>query len=233
MPAASLAAEPVFRGRPVIKVCGLIDPAEASACLAAGVDWLGLNFHPPSPRSVSVDRAREVLNAFDRDPADCAVGLFVGLPPAEVAAACRALEMKRIQLHGDEPPEDLVELADFFLIRAFRLRDASSVRVMAAYLERAARLGRSPDAVLIDAWSPSAFGGTGASIGASILADLPAIARLMLAGGLTPENVAERAAVATPWMVDVASGVESSPGRKDPAKVRAFISALRPSTSSS
>ncbi|WP_165066721.1 phosphoribosylanthranilate isomerase [Paludisphaera rhizosphaerae] len=223
---ASLVAEPVFRGSPGIKVCGLIDPAEASACLAAGVDWLGLNFHPQSPRSVSVDRAREVLHAFDRDPADCAVGLFVGRPPVEVATICRTLGLTRIQLHGDEPPEDLVALGDFFLIRAFRLRDESSVRGMATYLERTERLGRSPDAILIDAWSPTAFGGTGASIGASILADLPPIRRLMLAGGLTPENVAERVAVVNPWMVDVASGVESSPGRKDPAKVKALLAAV-------
>lgn len=232
MPAAPLAIEPVLRGSPGIKVCGLIDPAEASACLAAGVDLLGLNFHPPSPRSVSIDRAREVLNVLDRDLAKCAVGLFVDRPPHEVAAVCRSLGVVRIQLHGDEPPEDLVALADFFLIRAFRLRDATSVRGMAAYLERADRLGRSPDAILIDAWSPSAFGGTGASIDTPILADLPPIARLMLAGGLTPENVAERVAVVNPWMVDVASGVESAPGRKDPAKVGAFISALRRSPAS-
>lgn len=225
----SLVAEPAFRGSPGVKVCGLIDPAEASDCLAAGVDWLGLNFHPPSPRSVSVDRAREVLRVFDRDPAGCSVGLFVGRPPEEVAAVCRTLGLERVQLHGEEPPEDLVALGDFFLIRAFRLRDELSVGVMAAYLERAERLGRSPDAILIDAWSPTAFGGTGASIGSSILSNLPPIRRLMLAGGLTPENVAERVALAKPWMVDVASGVESALGRKDPAKVKRLLAALRTS----
>lgn len=221
-----LAAAPAFRETPGIKVCGLIEPAEAVDCLAAGVDWIGLNFHPPSPRFASPDRARAVLSACDR--ADAFVGLFVDRPPAEVAATCRALGLSRVQLHGDEPPEDLAELADFFLIRAFRLRDASAVAAMSAYLERAEELGRRPDAVLIDAWSPSAFGGTGATISASLLDDLPPIPRLMLAGGLTPENVAPRAALVRPWMVDAASGVESAPGRKDPAKVRNLVHALRP-----
>lgn len=221
-------ADPSFRGVPGVKVCGLTDPDEARDCLAAGVDWLGLNFHPPSPRSIPIDRAREIVAALDRDPSDVAVGLFVDRPPAEVAATSRAVGLSRVQLHGGEPPEDLVELSEFFLIRAFRLRDAASVRAMATYLDRAERLGRPPDAVLIDAWSPGAFGGTGAMIDPSILADLPPLPRLMLAGGLTPENVAARSRIARPWMVDLASGVESAPGRKSPDKVRALIQALRP-----
>ena len=224
----SCAADPVFPGGLGIKVCGLTDPAEARACLAAGVDWIGLNFHPPSPRFLTTERAGAVLNAFDRDPAGLAVGLFVGRPPAEIAAACRGLGITRVQLHGDEPPEDVAELSDFFVIRAFRLRDASTVRAMSAYLERCGRLGREPDAILVDAWSPTAFGGTGTLIGSSILSELPPIRRLILAGGLTPENVAERAAAARPWMVDAASGVESAPGRKDPDRVRQLVQALRP-----
>lgn len=219
--------EPPFRGRPGVKVCGLTDPSEARDCLAAGVDWLGLNFHPPSPRSITIDRAREIGDTLDQDPADVAVGLFVDRPPSQVAATCRATGLRRIQLHGGEPPEDLVELADFFLIRAFRLRDVDSVRAMAAYLERADRLGRPPDAILIDAWAPGALGGTGAMIDPSLLADLPPLPRLMLAGGLNPENIAARVQTARPWMVDLASGVESSPGRKDPAKVHSLLLALR------
>lgn len=221
--------EPPFRGRTGVKVCGLVHPAEARDCLAAGVDWLGLNFHPPSPRSIPIDRAREIVAALDRDPADVVVGLFVDRPPAEVAATCRAVGLSRVQLHGDEPPEELVDLAEFFLIRAFRLRDAASIRAMATYLERAERLGRPPDVVLIDAWSPGAFGGTGAMIDPSLLADIPPIPRLMLAGGLTPENVRARVRIVRPWMVDLASGVESSPGRKDPDRVRALIRALHDS----
>ncbi len=220
-------AEPCFRGRPGVKVCGLTVPDEARECLDAGVDWLGLNFHPPSPRSITVDRAREIVAALDREPSDVAVGLFVDRPPADVAATCRAVGLARVQLHGNEPPEDLAELAEFFLVRAFRLRDADSIRAMADYLGRAERLGRVPDAVLIDAWSPGAFGGTGTMIDPSLLADLPPLPRLILAGGLTPENVAARARAASPWMVDLASGVESSPGRKDVARVRSLISALR------
>jgi len=223
----ALPAPPFFRGRPGVKICGLTVPAEARDCLAAGADWIGLNFHPPSPRSITIARAGEILAALDRDSADAVVGLFVDRPAAEVAATCRGLGLARAQLHGDEPPEDLVVLAEFFLIRAFRLRDADSVRAMASYLERAERLGRLPDAVLIDAWAPSAFGGTGALIDPALLGDLPPIPRLVLAGGLTPENVAARVRIVDPWMVDVASGVESSPGRKDLAKVRALLRAVR------
>jgi phosphoribosylanthranilate isomerase len=221
--------EPPLRGRPGVKVCGLTVPDEARDCLAAGVDWLGLNFHPPSPRSITVDRARAIVAALDHDPSEVAVGLFVDRSPPEVAATCRAVGLVRVQLHGNEPPENLAELAEFFLIRAFRLRDADSIRAMATHLERAERLGRLPDAVLIDAWSPAAFGGTGAMIDPLLLADLPPIPRLILAGGLTPENVADRSRVAKPWMVDLASGVESSPGRKDLARVRSLLSALRDS----
>jgi len=218
--------QPVLQGGPGIKVCGLTVPAEAVDCLAAGVDWIGLNFHPPSPRFAPIDRARGIVRACEQ--ADAFVGLFVDRPPAEIVATCRDLGLSRIQLHGDEPPEALAALADFFVIRAFRLRDASSVRAMIEHLERADRLGRAPDAVLIDAWSPSAFGGTGTTIASSLLGDLPPIPRLMLAGGLTPENVATASAAVRPWMVDLASGVESTPGRKDPAKVRALVRALRP-----
>ena len=224
----SLVADAAFRSSPGVKVCGLTIPDEARACRSAGVDWLGLNFHPPSPRSITVDQAAAILSALDEDPTDFAVGLFVDRPAADVASTCRSLGLRRVQLHGDEPPQALVELADFFLIRAFRLRDAASVLAMRSYLETAHDLGRAPDAVLIDAWSPGAFGGTGSLIAESLLADLPPLPRLILAGGLTPDNVSARVASARPWMVDLASGVELAPGRKDPAKVHALIRALRP-----
>jgi phosphoribosylanthranilate isomerase len=95
------------------------------------------------------------------------------------------------------------------------------------YLERASAAGRSPDAVLVDAHVLGQVGGTATLVAEDVLAEIPPLPRLILAGGLTPENVAERVARAHPWMVDVASGVESSPGRKDPAKVAAFIQAAR------
>lgn len=217
--------ELIFRPGPGVKVCGLTEPANALDCLRAGADWIGLNFHPPSPRALTAERAEGILRALGAPNA--AVGLFVNRPPREVRDLCRSLGIRRVQLHGDEPPEDLLELGEFFLIRAFRLKDAAAVAAMSSYLERAERLGRAPDAVLIDGWAPGLAGGTGAVVADEAIAALPRLSRLMLAGGLTPENVAQRAALARPWMVDVASGVESAPGIKDAAKVRALVRAAR------
>jgi phosphoribosylanthranilate isomerase len=134
-----------------------------------------------------------------------------------------------IQLHGDESPEDLNALDRFWIIRAFRLGTADDVDAMKDYLSRAEALGRPPDAVLVDAFVRGQPGGTGMLLAEEVARRIPPVSRLILAGGLTPDNVAEQVARLRPWMVDVASGVESAPGRKDPAKVAAFIRAARSS----
>ena len=209
----------------LVKVCGLTDRDEAVATAAAGADWIGLNFHPASPRRVDLATAAAIVAALP--PPAQAVGLFVDRPPAEVAEVAARVGLRIVQLHGDEPVEDLVALQGLEVVRAFRLRDAASVARMRDDLERAARLGRPPDAVLVDAYAPDRAGGTGRPIDEALLDDLPPLPRLILAGGLTPENVAARVARLRPWMVDVASGVESTPGHKDPAKVAAFVRAAR------
>lgn len=210
---------------PNIKVCGLTCTADALACADLGVNWLGLNFHPGSPRKVDPAIAAEIVATL---PATCAaVGLFVGRPPSEVRAIAGSVGIPILQLHGDEPPEDLVALADFTLVRAFRIGDVAAIDRLNDYLERCRTLGREPDHVLVDGYLPGQAGGTGQSIGLTLLDQLPTIPGLILAGGLTPENVADRVVRVRPWMVDVASGVESSPGRKDPARVRAFVAAVR------
>jgi phosphoribosylanthranilate isomerase len=208
-----------------IKVCGLTRPDEALACARLGADWIGLNFHPGSPRRVDPAAAAEIIDALP--PEAEAVGLFVDRPPGEVADLAARLGLRVVQLHGQEPPEDLLALTPFRIVRAFRLGDAGAVARMIVELARCEALGRSPDAVLVDAFVAGQAGGTGQSIEADLLAMLPPLPRLVLAGGLTPENVADRVARARPWMVDVASGVESSPGRKDPDRVAAFIRAAR------
>lgn len=214
----------MFRQSPGIKVCGLTEPANALDCLQAGADWLGLNFHPASPRYVAIERAEAILSALPSR--SVAVGLFVNRPPDEIKAVCDRLGLSRVQLHGDEPAEDVAALGDLFVIRAFRLRDASAVAEMSDYLERGAWLGRPPDALLIDAWTPGLYGGAGALIADDLIEGVPPHPRLMLAGGLTADNVASRVARVRPWMVDAASGVESSPGIKDLDKVRALVHAL-------
>jgi phosphoribosylanthranilate isomerase len=208
-----------------IKICGVTDPAEARAVEAAGADWIGLNFYPPSPRYVDPPRAGAILDAMaDRARA---VGLFVGRPAAEIREGARRLGLGVVQLHGDEPPEILPELEGLTVVKAFRIRDVGSLLELQAFLERALELGRLPDVVLVDAHVPGVPGGTGRGIADDLLPLLPPLPRLALAGGLTPENVADRVRAVRPWMVDVAGGVEAAPGRKDPGRVAAFVAAVR------
>ncbi|HWE38130.1 MAG TPA: phosphoribosylanthranilate isomerase [Isosphaeraceae bacterium] len=214
----------------LVKVCGVTTPADAAAAASAGADWIGLNFHPGSPRRVDEPTAARILAAL---PAGVEpVGLFVDRPAAEVAAVAGRLGLRVVQLHGSEPVADLVALAHLQVVRAFRLGNLDDVARMSSYLARAAELGHRPHAVLVDAFVAGVAGGTGVSIAAPLLDAIPAHPRLILAGGLTPANVADRVALVRPWMVDVASGVEpaGSPGRKDPDLVAAFIRAARASS---
>jgi len=155
------------------------------------------------------------------------VGLFVNRPPAEVVELADGIGLHTVQLHGDEPPEDLLVLGRFRIIRAFRLGGPDDIRTMNDYLDRADDLGRPPDAVLVDALIPCVSGGTGTLLADHVLDLLRPLPHLILAGGLDPQNVADRVARVRPWMVDVASGVEAAPGRKDPVKVAAFVHAVR------
>lgn len=208
-----------------VKVCGVTDPAIARTCAGSGVRWIGLNFHPGSPRHLDESRARAIVHALPSGVS--AVGLFVDRPAAEVLGRAERVGLDYIQLHGSEPIEYLDRLAPWPVVRAFRIRDRAAVDAMAADLDRAERLGSPPFAILLDAHVPGQLGGTGHAIPTTLLDDLPAHPRIMLAGGLTPDNVADRVAQFNPWMVDVASGVESAPGRQDPARVAAFVAAVR------
>ena len=208
-----------------IKICGLTSVGDALACVSGGADWIGLNFHPGSSRRIEPSLASEIVAALP--PSAHAVGLFVDRPPDEVASLADRIGLKTVQLHGDEPPTDLVALGHLRIIRAFRLGDTEAVACMLRYLSRSQELGRPPDAVLVDAHVAGQPGGTGHAIASELLRVLPPLPNLILAGGLTPENVAGRIGQVRPWMVDVASGVESSPGRKDPGRVAAFVRAAR------
>jgi phosphoribosylanthranilate isomerase len=213
----------------LVKVCGLRDVRNALGCAQSGADWIGLNFHPASPRSISVERGAEIADALQGSAEP--VGLFVNRPIQEVVEVAASVGLRTIQLHGDESPEYLGELKliaasrNLKIIRAFRLGDPASVDRMIAYLDRTEELACPPYGILIDAYVPGQAGGTGQSIPPEILDRLPDHPRLILAGGLDPSNVADRVALVRPWMVDVASGVESSPGMKDVAKVAAFVAA--------
>lgn len=206
-----------------VKICGVTTPEDAWLAAEAGADAVGLNFYPRSPRYLPPRQAVDVVRALPAFTA--AVGVFVGLPPRQVCALAYQLGLRAVQTYDPEPPDE--DLFPFAHIAAFRVRDTVDVDGIRQYVERATARGRRPAAVLVDAHVPGQMGGTGRLVPWELLAGFDPGVPLILAGGLTPENVAAAVAAVRPWGVDVASGVESAPGRKDPARVRAFVQAAR------
>lgn len=203
-----------------VKICGVtsLDDAEHAAQLGA---WaVGLNHHRASPRYCPPDAAAGIGAALKRR---CEVaGVFVNPTLDELATAADQEHLTMLQLHGDEGPAFCAEAArrtGCKVIRAVRVRSAADLR--------AAEVFRT-DFHLFDAHQPGTRGGTGESFDWELLARRSSVIPAILAGGLTPANVAEAIAVAEPFAVDVASGVEAEPGRKDPALVAAFLEAARP-----
>ncbi|HEX5103968.1 MAG TPA: phosphoribosylanthranilate isomerase [Pirellulaceae bacterium] len=234
-----------------IKICGITSVQDARLAAEAGADAIGLNFYAQSPRHVAADLAGEIARRLREDYSPDQVqivAVFVNHAPDEILWTLREADLYAsglcLQLHGDEPPALLHELQAHGLgtaghllqatghvpavpvIRALRC-PGSELAAATHYLEECKRQSASPQGVLIDAFQPGAYGGTGAR------ADWAAVRRrswslpLILAGGLTPDNVTEAIATARPDAVDVASGVESAPGQKDLAKVRAFVAGAK------
>lgn len=209
-----------FSNNVAIKVCGITNIDDAMECAAVGVEMLGLNFSPQSLRCLSPANAAETVAAvraeFDKPRF---VGVFVNQDRALVESLAKDLALDAVQLHGDEDPEYVRNLKAPFVIKALRVGPQFSVSSAAVY---------DCDAILLDNWSASAPGGTGEIFPWSIAASLrPLVRRLFLAGGLTPENITEGVRVVRPFAVDVCSGVEDKPGRKNHAKLHRFIQALR------
>jgi phosphoribosylanthranilate isomerase len=276
-----------------IKICGITSPEDALLAAEAGADAIGLNFYEQSPRYVTPERGAEISQALNHqfenrpDLIPTVIGVFVtdrNLPGTAVATALgreQAVEqrsnelwqtaltagLRGFQLHGDEPPELILDLniandrhgfswferwispdPIFPIVRAFRCRETNlleasdylrrCIEVSDEFKETAKKMAGSdvanfpvlPSAVLLDAYAPGAYGGTGQIVDWNVVRnerDLLMGLPVILAGGLTPENVAEAIATAQPDAVDVASGVESSPGKKDPDKVRRFVDEAR------
>jgi phosphoribosylanthranilate isomerase len=222
-----------------LKICGITNPDDALYAVDQGADALGLNFYSRSPRFVSRELAAAIVDAVDAAHEASIGGVFVNEPEDGWQLTRFQSGIHFSQFHGDEPPEFIARMRHlrdtnpvvypFFTVKAFRCQGTSLADVR-RYLDTCETAGGLPDAVLLDAYSPNSYGGTGAVIDWNIVReqrhqflDLPVI----LAGGLTPDNVAEAIRTARPDGVDVASGVELSPGKKDPAKVRDFIAAAR------
>lgn len=210
-----------------IKICGITNPDDALATARAGADAIGLNFYPRSPRFVSIEMTRQIVSVLP--PEMVKVGLFVNAPAADVCRLYDDLQLDLIQLHGDEPPEYLALLAPRPTMRAFRV-GPDRLRPIVEYLDRCRKLQSTPRFVLIDSLVPGEYGGTGKVADWSAAREYLAqsgMPPLALAGGLTPQNVADAIHAVRPAAVDVASGVESSPGHKDPIAVEAFVQAAR------
>lgn len=208
-----------------IKICGITNVDDAQTAADAGADAIGLNFYSGSSRFIARDKARAIVNAVgDRV---CKVGVFVNAPVDEVIAISDELHLDLIQLHGDEPPDMLRALSPRKVMKAFRIGEAGLAPVR-AWFEACTRMSLFPERVLLDAFRPGQYGGTGQIVDwptAATYARTPGLPPLVLAGGLTPANVAEAIHAVKPAAVDTAGGVESSPGVKDAAKMRAFIEA--------
>jgi len=194
----------------LVKICGVTTVDDAVLAVRAGAGAIGLNFYPRSPRHVGIETAGSICTAL---PAHVwRVGVFVDTARQEVNAIAERLGLDTLQFHGDEPPEYCRDWAQR-TIKALRVRDADTLRRSRDY---------AVDFILADAYVEGLAGGTGQSVPREWLAGVDP-AHLILAGGLTPDNVAAVVRQVRPMGVDVASGVESMAGRKDPERLRRFI----------
>lgn len=224
-----------------IKICGVTTPEDAALAVAAGATAIGLNFFPRSKRFVSAEQASAIVASL---PATVMpVGVFVDADAAAILATCSTVGLRGVQLHGAETPADVAAArrtlapSGLLLIKALATQNQSAQDVL-AYLDACAQLGGLPGVVLLDA-ATGASAGHGApgdwSTSRRIAAGLQRTVseephgapapRVVLAGGLAPANVAQAIAAVHPAGVDVASGVESAPGRKDAALLAAFVAA--------
>lgn len=204
-----------------VKVCGITQLEDALAAIAAGADVLGFNTIPASKRYLDNESIRSIVQALRQNSASpvLSVAVVADLPTARAHALHAELGVDRLQLHGDETPERLVELGAI-AFKALRIADAADVAHASAF---------PGHPLLVDAKVQGQLGGTGHAIDWPLVEPLARARPLILAGGLTPENVAVAVRTVQPWAVDVASGVErdGDPRRKDPEKMRRFVDAAR------
>lgn len=199
-----------------VKICGLTNLPDAQAAVAAGADLLGFIFAEASPRRLTIEAAAAITREIP--PHILKVGVFVNPTEDLVLQALRACELGLLQFHGQETPEFCTSFG-VMNMKAFRVRDERSLRALKDY---------PTDAWLLDTFSEKQAGGTGQTFDWALAVAAKKLGRpIFLAGGLTPENVAEAVRQVQPFAVDVSSGVELSPGKKDHGKVEAFIRAAK------
>ena len=200
----------------IVKICGITNVEDGLAAAEAGADALGFIFYEQSPRYVPIEKAATVVR--DLPPMIVKVGVFVDAEEEVVYRAVRECGLNLLQFHGSESPEYCVQFG-LMSMKAFPIRDAQSLARITDF---------NTDAWLLDAYSPDKLGGTGERFNWDLAIEVRKLGRpIFLAGGLTPENVAEAVRHVEPYAVDVSSGVEASPGKKDHGKVKAFIDAAK------
>jgi phosphoribosylanthranilate isomerase len=197
-----------------VKICGITNPADAQAAVEAGADALGFIFYEKSPRYVALKQAAEISRQIP--PFIMRVGLFVNAQADFVLRAIGDCGLTMLQFHGDEAPEFCTQFG-LMNMKAFRVHGPETLKEIPQY---------KTDAYLLDAYSSTTLGGTGEKFNWDLAVEAQKFGKpIFLAGGLTPSNVVEAIRKVHPFGVDVSSGVESAPGKKDHAKVKAFITA--------
>ncbi len=213
-----------------VKICGVTTLDNALLVAEAGADLIGLNFYPKSPRFLTVEAARRLGDGLRQtlgERCPLLAGVFVNESAETIRSVMDAVQLDLAQLSGDES-EDVLAALDGQAIKAIRPRSREeALRLAARYLSHAPQEARFPS-LLLDAYHKELYGGTGEQASVEAARAVKEITpRVLLAGGLTPDNVGERARLIQPWGVDVASGVETDqPGIKDAGKVRAFVEAV-------
>lgn len=217
-----------------IKICGITTLKDALAAIEAGADMLGFNFYIKSPRYLTPERCQEITTVLQKDFSHITlVGVFVNSAVSEIRTILEIARLDLAQLHGDETPEMLAELGQR-AYKAIRLKtepgtdfEADEPITSAIRFSGSESVTSSAPALLVDAAVKGVYGGSGMVADWSAAAKLSKRFPLLLAGGLTPENVSEAVRQVRPWGVDVASGVESSPGVKNAEKMKAFVHAIQ------
>jgi phosphoribosylanthranilate isomerase len=194
-----------------IKICGITNIEDAMVAVEAGADALGFVFYEKSPRFINPVRAAEIILRLP--PFIQTVGLFVDEDAEKINWTADYCGLDLVQLHGNESPEDCLEV-NRRVIKAFRVQNIVSIDPLNKY---------QVSGYLLDAWSPDAYGGTGRTFNWELAGAARKFGPIILAGGLSPDNVAEAIKSVNPYGVDVSSGVESAPGKKDAALVKKFI----------
>lgn len=201
-----------------VKICGITNWTDARNAFEAGADFLGFNFYRRSPRYIAPAAARRIVRRLPEGVSS--VGVFVNESEAATLSIAREVGLDLVQLHGDETPEVVAQLRRTIpVIKALRVRGSLRAGDLARF--------KGASAVLLDGFDRKRRGGTGKRVDWKLAKRASRKGRIFLAGGVTPENAAEAVVTAQPYAIDVCSGVESRPGKKDAGRMKALVQAVR------